>query len=85
MTVGSTSADRENWHDNCPLDSELLHSQSEDEAMAHREFHSCIEACTECAQACEHCASACLSEKDVKMMAQCIRLDRDCLPKRTAL
>jgi len=25
-----------------------------------------------------HCANACLGEKDVKMMAECIRLDPDC-------
>ena len=27
---------------------------------------------------CETCASACLREDDVKMMARCIELDRDC-------
>ena len=31
-----------------------------------------------CAMACENCASACLREPDVAMMAECIRLDRDC-------
>lgn len=31
-----------------------------------------------CVAACEHCASACLQEPDVKMMARCIALDRDC-------
>jgi hypothetical protein len=31
-----------------------------------------------CAEACEHCADACLGEADVKMMAGCVRLDRDC-------
>lgn len=46
--------------------------------MSRREHQSCIEACIQCAQACEHCADACLSEKDVTMMANCIRLDRDC-------
>lgn len=29
-------------------------------------------------EACEHCATACLHEKDVKMMARCIELDRSC-------
>jgi hypothetical protein len=29
-------------------------------------------------QACEHCATECLHEKDVKMMARCIELDRSC-------
>ena len=46
--------------------------------MAHKEHESCIEACNECASACEHCATACLNEDDVKMMARCIALDRDC-------
>ncbi|RSL29562.1 four-helix bundle copper-binding protein [Salibacterium salarium] len=29
-------------------------------------------------EACNHCYSACLQEKDVEMMAECIRLDREC-------
>ncbi|RVT98170.1 four-helix bundle copper-binding protein [Mucilaginibacter limnophilus] len=32
----------------------------------------------DCALACEHCATMCLQEEDVKMMAGCISLDRDC-------
>ncbi len=32
----------------------------------------------ECAFTCENCATACLQEDDVKMMARCIALDRDC-------
>lgn len=31
-----------------------------------------------CKQACEHCFDACLQEDDVKMMAECIRTDREC-------
>ncbi len=31
-----------------------------------------------CAAACEMCADACLDEENVKMMVNCIRLDRDC-------
>jgi hypothetical protein len=27
---------------------------------------------------CENCATSCLQEQDVKMMAKCIQLDRDC-------
>jgi hypothetical protein len=46
--------------------------------MAHEEYASCIDACVQCAEECEHCANACLSEQDVKKMAECIRLDRDC-------
>ncbi|AXI00092.1 four-helix bundle copper-binding protein [Sporosarcina sp. PTS2304] len=32
----------------------------------------------ECVKACNHCFDACLKEKDVRMMAGCIRLDREC-------
>ena len=32
----------------------------------------------ECMVACNHCFDACLQEDDVKMMAECIRLDREC-------
>lgn len=46
--------------------------------MAHERFIDCIKACDACTAACEHCATACLSEGDMKMMAECIRLDRDC-------
>ncbi len=31
-----------------------------------------------CIAACNFCASSCLGEEDVKMMADCIRLDMDC-------
>lgn len=46
--------------------------------MSHHEHQSCLEACVSCAEACERCATACLRESDVKMMAKCILLDRDC-------
>jgi hypothetical protein len=32
----------------------------------------------ECADACNHCSTACLGEKDVAIMAACIKLDMDC-------
>lgn len=32
----------------------------------------------DCAMACEHCAASCLREDDIKNMAVCISLDRDC-------
>ena len=41
-------------------------------------YHTCIEACVECLVACEMCSDACLDESNVKMMVECIRLDRDC-------
>ena len=46
--------------------------------MAHQQYQACIEACIRCATECESCADACLDEKDVKALAACIRLDRDC-------
>ena len=46
--------------------------------MAHERYTDCIKECDACAATCEHCATACLSEADVKAMADCIRLDRDC-------
>src|ERR1700681_4582009 len=41
-------------------------------------YQSCIEACNTCADACDYCSIACQQEDDVKMMAECIRLDLDC-------
>lgn len=39
---------------------------------------SLVETLLACQQACNHCFYACLEEDDVKMMAACIRLDREC-------
>lgn len=38
----------------------------------------CIAACYECEVACNSCADACLSEDNVQMLLQCIRLNQDC-------
>ncbi|MEX1042855.1 MAG: four-helix bundle copper-binding protein [Pirellulaceae bacterium] len=46
--------------------------------MTQDKYAACIQACVECAMACEHCADSCLSEQDVGMMVECIRLDGDC-------
>lgn len=46
--------------------------------MSHEKFKSCIETCYNCAIACDHCASEDLNEADVKLLAECIRLDREC-------
>jgi Domain of Unknown Function (DUF326) len=43
-----------------------------------KKYQSCMDACYACLVACNHCASEDLKEADVKMLAQCIRLDRDC-------
>lgn len=46
--------------------------------MSHERFQSCIDACLACAIECDHCASECLKEDNVKMMARCIAIDREC-------
>ena len=43
--------------------------------MLNPDHEACIKAC---ALICETCAASCLREEDVKMMARCIELDRDC-------
>ena len=48
------------------------------ELVMNSSYEDCIAECLRCAMACESCASACLEEQDVKMMAACIKLDRDC-------
>ena len=40
--------------------------------------HEIIETLLGCATACEECFNSCLQEDDVTMLADCIRLDRDC-------
>ncbi len=37
-----------------------------------------MDACYACLVACNHCMNEDLKEQDVKLLAQCIRLDRDC-------
>ena len=46
--------------------------------MTHEQYQSVIESLHECMVACNHCYDACLKEDDVKMMVECIRLDREC-------
>lgn len=46
--------------------------------MAHEKHQELIQALHDCSAECNHCFDACLQEEDVKMMAQCIRLDREC-------
>ena len=48
--------------------------------MEPQRYQSCIEACNTCADACDYCSIACLQEDDLKMMAECIRLDLDWRP-----
>ena len=46
--------------------------------MQHEDHKQLIETLLACALECENCATACLGEEDVKTMARCIALDRDC-------
>lgn len=41
-------------------------------------MYALISDIVDCQAACNHCFNACLEEKDVKTMAQCIKLNRDC-------
>lgn len=47
--------------------------------LAFDQQQAAMNALLACVTACEHCASACLREQDVAAMAECIRLDRDCV------
>ena len=51
---------------------------SKQEVLQNAKYQSCIDACNACAEACEYCATCDLREKDVKMMASCAQLNRDC-------
>ncbi|MGK9185328.1 four-helix bundle copper-binding protein [Priestia filamentosa] len=46
--------------------------------MSHENYQSVLNTLHECMVACNHCYDSCLKEEDVKMMAECIRLDREC-------
>lgn len=41
-------------------------------------FDTLVTKATACQRACNHCYDACLNEEDIKMVANCIRTDRDC-------
>ena len=46
--------------------------------MNSQQNNELLNALNSCANACNFCTTACLQEEDVKMMAGCISLDRDC-------
>jgi Domain of Unknown Function (DUF326) len=46
--------------------------------MSQEKYQSLIQTLHECMEACNHCYDSCLGEEDVKMMVDCIRLDREC-------
>lgn len=46
--------------------------------MAHAQHQELIQTLHDCVAACNHCYDMCLQEDNVKMMAHCIRLNREC-------
>jgi hypothetical protein len=46
--------------------------------LQNTKWQSCIDACMKCAEACELCATSDLKEQDVKMMASCAQMNRQC-------
>ncbi len=46
--------------------------------MTHEKNKELLNTLNDCAAECNHCAVACLDEQDVKMLANCIKLDIDC-------
>jgi hypothetical protein len=46
--------------------------------LQNQKYQSCIYACNSCAEACEYCDTCDLQEQDVKAMASCVQINRDC-------
>ena len=46
--------------------------------MSIEQHDSIIQILQNCVKTCNECFTACLKENDVTMMAECIRLDREC-------
>lgn len=46
--------------------------------LQNTKWQSCIDACMRCAEACEFCATSDLKEQEVKMMASCAQINREC-------
>lgn len=46
--------------------------------MAHPIYANELRTLHDCVETCNNCLEACLKEDDIKMMVECIRLDRDC-------
>lgn len=46
--------------------------------MSHEQHQELLQILHECMVECNHCYNACLQEEDIKMMTECIRLDREC-------
>jgi len=46
--------------------------------MTFKNQQELVHALNECAAICDRCAASCLEEKDIQMLAKCIKLDIDC-------
>lgn len=46
--------------------------------MIDKDTNGLIDKLAVCQAMCNHCFNACLNEEDVKMMKDCIKLDKDC-------
>jgi hypothetical protein len=55
-----------------------MSSSSDARILQNTKWQSCIDACMNCAEACEFCATSDLKEQDVKMMASCAQINREC-------
>ena len=56
----------------------IQHMSSTAGTLQNTKWQSCIDACMRCAEACEFCATSDLKEQDVKMMASCAQINREC-------
>ncbi len=57
---------------------QMLHTHPNPQPAALDKIAACITALQDCAQACTSCADADLSERDLKSMVRCVRLNNDC-------
>jgi hypothetical protein len=62
-----------------PQHIEMSSSRAAAGALQNTKWQSCIDACMNCAKACEFCATSNLKEQDVKMMASCAQINRECV------
>jgi hypothetical protein len=56
----------------------IQHMSSTAGTLQNTKWQSCIDACMRCAEACEFCATSDLKDQDVKMMASCAQINREC-------